>query len=207
MLNDPVSSTLSFLAAAYALYLWIKDYQYYQTHGTAKAGTMPGATPAGPGFCIVACVGALIIIAVTTGLELLLGVSGDQTTISHWFLFAMLAAAIIEEVIFRGFLYIRNRGRLGIVISAFVFSLLFALLHPYLWQIEKGDGLFGFKWYLTLDTQAIIATASICILSLWFYYCRFSKHNPYRSMLPCFLSHASANICVYFIKWAGGFVQ
>jgi len=79
-------------------------------------------------------------------------------------------------------------------------SLLFALLHPFLWE-WKGDGLtahFGGKaWF---------STAAIFAGSLWFYTVRFFRLNPQRSLLPCIVAHATKNLGVLAIKYVQGFV-
>jgi len=122
---------------------------------------------------------------------------------------SMLGAAVVEEIVFRGYRYTRRGGHWGLLASAIGISLLFALLHPYLWEWNsEGTGAIPLipqlQW--SIDTQSLVATLSIFALSLWFYFCRFAPQNPKRSLLPCFFAHGFANLTVYMVKWSTGYV-
>jgi hypothetical protein len=115
-------------------------------------------------------------------------------------LYSLLGAPVIEEVLFRGYLVIEHRGRAALWGGVVGASVLFALLHPFLWDWtgESLTGRFGAKaWF---STTAILAG------SLWFYTVRFFELNPQRSLLPCFAAHATKNLGVFMIKYVQGFV-
>lgn len=56
-----------------------------------------------------------------------------------------LVAAFGEEVIFRGYLVVENRGRAALITGMIGASLGFALLHPFLWEWREG-GLASGRW-------------------------------------------------------------
>jgi membrane protease YdiL (CAAX protease family) len=112
---------------------------------------------------------------------------------------ASLAAGIVEEVIFRGYLVVSNRGRTWLVGSCLGFSLLFALIHGHLWSTEDG---FAF----TCTTKAVFTTSILFVNSLWFYALRFGRWNPNRSIFPCMIAHATSNLGVFVVKLAQGYV-
>ena len=71
----------------------------------------------------------------------MLGLSAEQSQVTVLFsLYSILGAPVIEEVLFRGYLVIENRGRAALWAGVVGISLLFALLHPFLWK-WKGEGL------------------------------------------------------------------
>ena len=141
-----------------------------------------------------------LILAFETVGELALGIAGEQSRITLLFGFYTLIAAIIEEVIFRGYLVIEGRGRRALIAGVIGASLLFALLHPFLWKWDDD----GFALNLTLKGWWSFAT--VFLGSLWFYACRFASWNPSRSLLPCFVAHLTKNLGVFIIKAAQGFV-
>ena len=51
---------------------------------------------------------------------------------------ASISAGVIEEVVFRGYLVVQNRGRNALVLSYLGFSLVLLLVHGYLWSMEDG---------------------------------------------------------------------
>ena len=80
----------------------------------------------------------LTIASVLAGLVLLgnavigeyaLGLVELQSEMVWFFLFASLSAGVIEELVFRGYLVLENKGRNALVLSCIGFSLLFALIH------------------------------------------------------------------------------
>ena len=78
--------------------------------------------------------------------------------------------------------------------------MLFALLHSFLWE-WKGEGL-----TVHFGAKAWFSTAVIFAVSLWFYTVRFFGLNPQRSLLPCFVAHATKSVGVLAIKYVQGFV-
>lgn len=197
--DQPLLSLLLFAGGAYLLYLWYQDLRNGGDQ-TNKPGTLPGAFPAGRLVLIIGVAGALFITLAETAGEYLLDIVEEQSTLRFWFLFAGLGAAVIEEIIFRGYLVIRNRGPWLLVASILGFSLLFALLHPHLW--EWGEDGLGFHF----TAKAWFSTAFLFIASVFFYALRFLPCNPGRSLLPCFIAHAVMNLAVFGIKAGQGFI-
>ncbi len=179
---------------------WTMDYRAALA-GRSSDNPLAGATPASTRAVAVAALGALLILAAETGGEHALGLSRDQSTMTALFgLYSIVGAPVIEEVIFRGYLVIENRGRAALWGGVVGASLLFALLHPFLWEWTGRDlaGHFGAKaWF---------STTAIMVTSLWLYTVRFFGLNPQRSLLPCFAAHAMKNLGVFAIKYVQGFV-
>jgi uncharacterized protein len=187
-------------ASVWVARAWVNDYRAALA-GTPNDKSIPGATPVSASVTALASVGALCILALETGGEHMLGVSAAQSKVTVLFaLYSIGGAPIIEEVIFRGYLVIENRGRLVLWGGVVAISLLFAFLHPFLWT-WNGQGLtlqFGAKpWF---------STAVVFMVSLWFYTVRFFRLNPQRSLLPCFVAHATKNLGVFAVKYVEGFV-
>ena len=114
-------------------------------------------------------------------------------------LYSILGAPMIEEIVFRGYLVIENRGRVVLWAGVVGVSLLFALLHPFLWKWNERGPAVVFKGEAWLSAAAIFAG------SLWFYRVRFFRLNPQRSLLPCIVAHATRNLGVFVIKYLEGF--
>jgi Type II CAAX prenyl endopeptidase Rce1-like len=87
----------------------------------------------------LASIGALFILAAETGGEHVLGISAEQSRVTVLFaLYSICAAPVVEEVIFRGYLVIENRGRLLLWAGVVGVSLLFAALHPLPVEMERS---------------------------------------------------------------------
>lgn len=198
MNDQPLLLLLMIAAAVYVAKLWRDDCRSAEA-GQPNPRALPGATPAPRRAWMIATAGALILLALETWGELHLGIAGEQSRMTALFGLYTLAAAIIEELIFRGYIIITYRGPavrwFGIVGA----SLLFAVLHPFLW---KWDG--GFIW--TVGIKGWFSTAAIFLGSLWFYTVRFARWNPEHSLLPCFAAHAAKNLGVIAIKAVQGFL-
>ena len=179
---------------------WRDDYRAAR-RGNPNPRAFPGTTPANRAALLVAVAGALVLLAGETAGEYALGLSGEQTRISVLFGLYTLAAAFGEELIFRGYLVVENRGRTFLVASIGGASVLFALLHPFLWEWREGS------LHFHSDPKAWFSTAAILAGSLWFYAVRFMPLNPTRSLLPCFAAHAAKNLGVLAVKYAQGFVS
>ena len=179
---------------------WVSDYRAALA-GKPNDRSFPGTTPVSTFAVAVASVGALFILAAETGGEHVLGVSAEQSKVTVLFaLYSICGAPVIEEVLFRGYLVIENRGRLLLWAGVVGVSLLFALLHPFLWT-WNDRGL-----TLHFGAKAWFSTAMVFVVSLWFYTVRFFRLNPQRSLLPCFFAHATKNLGVFAIKYVQGFV-
>ena len=197
--EDPIAILIIFAGSAYLFRLWLQDFRA-QSHGTPNPRAFPGATPAPQALIWAGIMGALAILALETGGEYALGISGEQSNITWLYLLAMIAAAFLEEVIFRGYLVITKHGKAALILSIAGFSLLFALLHPFLWSWENQS----LQVHLTL--KATFSTAIVLLNSLWFYYLRFCAKNTTRSLIPSIAAHLGSNMGVFIIKLAQGHV-
>ena len=183
----------------YVAKLWADDYRA-QRSGNPKPHALPGATPATATSILIAMAGGGIIVGTETWGELALGIADKQSKITVLFAAYMLVAAVIEEIIFRGYIVIENRGNFARWTSVLVASILFTALHPFLWQWSGGH----LTW--TIGPKGWFSTAAVFVSSLWFYFVRFARFNPSHSLLPCFAAHASKNIGVILIKASQGFL-
>jgi uncharacterized protein len=199
MNDEPVLLLILIAVGFYVLNQWRQDYQAAR-RGAPNPGALPGVTPTSLKACVIAGSGALIILALETYGEIHLGLSEQQSHITLLFAAYTLMAAFLEELTFRGFLVIDNKGtglRWAGIIGA---SVIFAAIHPFLWSWENNS----FTW--TFTPKGIFSTTVVFISSLWFYTVRFVWFNATRSLIPCIVAHASKNLGVIIIKAACGFV-
>jgi membrane protease YdiL (CAAX protease family) len=197
--ESPVMVILYVGIAAYVGNLYWGDLQQWKQSGEASRGALPGATSPSLAVLVIGIIGALLILAAETGGEIALGISAEQSDMVWYFVFASLGAGIVEEVIFRGYLVVENKGRVALISSCVAYSLLFALIHPHLWSTDDG-------FHLTLTEKGFFSTAILLANSLWFYALRFAPWNKNRSIFPCMLAHAASNLGVFGVKWAQGFI-
>ncbi len=198
MNESPVMVLVYVGIAAYIAYMYWSDYKAGQL-GQASSNAMPGATSTNWSTSLIGVIGAWIILANETAGEILLGISTEQSEMIWYFVFATVAAGVVEEVIFRGFLVVENKGRAALVGSCVGFSLLFALIHGHFWSTEDG-----FAWTFTM--KAFFSTTILLVNSLWFYALRFGPWNKTRSIFPCMLAHAASNLGVFAVKLWQGYV-
>jgi len=201
MNESPFMVLLYVGVAAYVGYIYWGDYQSNQASEQPDPQGMPGATSASLGLFVIGVIGALLILAAETGGEIALGIASEQSEMVWYFVFAILGAGIVEEIIFRGYLVVDNKGRAALIGSCVGFSLIFAIIHGHFWSNEKGE---AFAW--TFTTKAFFTTGILLVNSLWFYALRFGRWNKNRSLFPCMLAHAASNLGVFCVKWAQGFV-
>lgn len=142
----------------------------------------------------------LVLVAAESAGEFILGISDKQAVLTPMFAAWTLIAAPTEEIVFRGFLVVQNRGRTVLWCSIVFFSAAFALIHPFLWTWESE----GFRW--STDLKGWFSTAFAFGGSLLFYSLRFNHRNKERSLLPCFAAHLAKNAGVIAIKAAQGFI-
>lgn len=199
MTQSPFVLLLMTGAALYLGKLWWDDLRSGSA-GSPNPRALPGAVPAPPRAIIVAVLGAWVLLAAETLGENALGLSAQQSTMTWLFGAYSLTAAIIEEVIFRGYLVLDRRGPAALWLGAVAASVLFAALHPFLWKWDDA----GFA--LTLGAKGAFSTAVVFATSLWLYAARFGAWNPGRSLLPCIAGHAAKNAGVIAIKAAQGFL-
>ncbi len=201
MNDNPVALVIMSVIGLYVAWLWWSDARAVNAGAAHPASTLPGAAFAPARALWIAAGGAALILAAETFGEIALGVASEQSRVTLLFGAYTLVAAIIEEVIFRGYIVIERRGRAALIGGVFGASLLFALIHPFLWEWEEH----GFE--LTLTSKGWFSFGAVFISSLWFYTCRFASWNPHRSLLPCFVAHLTKNLGVFIIKGAQGFVD
>jgi membrane protease YdiL (CAAX protease family) len=204
MSDSPILTIALFIGAAYLFKLWLQDYRLFQ-RGHPGRQALPGATPASFAALWIGAVGAILLVLLETGGEIALGVSGQQSDITAIFLFAMVGAGVIEEILFRGYLVVTGKGRALLVGSIVGFSLLFALLHyQYYTEIPEDGSLMDLS--LLIDPKSAWTLLLLFLNSLWFYTVRFFKWNPQHSLLPCFVAHISSNVAVFVVKALQGHV-
>jgi hypothetical protein len=179
---------------------WLDDLRQAEG-GRPHPQAWPGAARCGIPAVLVAIVGSLALLALETAGEYRLGISEQQKNITALFLVAMVAAAFYEELLFRGFLVVTDRGRAALLAGIVGFSLLFSLLHPFLWDWKNSTLTFDFS------LKAWWSTALVFASSLWFYTVRFFALNPRRSLIPCIAAHLAKNLGVFAIKLAQGHVS
>ncbi|HWA86598.1 MAG TPA: CPBP family intramembrane glutamic endopeptidase [Opitutus sp.] len=200
MSNNPVFLVILGLAGLMLGKMWLDDMRAARA-GRPHPRALPGATPARISAILIAVLGALVLLAVETLGENALGLSAEQSRITWLFGAYSLTAAIIEEVVFRGYLVIEGRGRAALWAGILGASVLFAVLHPFLWRWDDH----GFA--LTFTAKGTFSSVIVFATSLWLYAARFGSWNPTRSLLPCIAGHAAKNAGVIVIKFAQGFVS
>ncbi len=199
MNDSPFLLILIIAGGVWVSKIWLDDLRNRQA-GRPHPGALPGATPAPRRAVVIAVAGAMVLLGLETIGENALGLTEQQSRMTILFGISTLAAAVIEEVIFRGFLVINGRGPAVRIAGIIAASLVFALLHPFLWKWEGG-----LVW--TTDAKGWFSTGAIFAGSLWFYAVRFASFNPQHSLLPCFAAHAAKNLGVFVIKAGQGYVD
>lgn len=203
MNDDPLLLALMIGISGYVIKLWVDDYRAAQ-NGKPNPKALPGATSSNGRAIGIAVGGALVLLAAETWGELHLGISEEQSDMTALFAFYTLMAAFVEEIIFRGFLVIEGRGKTKLWAGVILASLLFAGLHPFLWEWVGGMPWQGGALHFTNTAKAWFTTGAIFAGSLWFYTVRFASFNPSHSLLPCFAAHAAKNLGVIAVKVAQG---
>lgn len=198
--DNPLVLLVMLAGAGYLGKLWRDDLQAARA-GRPNPRPFPGAVPAGRPVMILAITGTLLLLALETVGEMALGLTAEQSEMTVLFGLYTLAAALLEEIIFRGYLVVMNRGRATLIGGVVLASVLFALLHPFLWAWRDG------ALHLTLTAKAWFSTGAIFVGSLWFYALRFLPLNPQASLAPCIAAHFTKNLGVFAIKYAQGFVS
>lgn len=204
MADSPLLSLFLFAGALYLFKIWRDDQRAWLT-GQPNEKAFPGATRAPALALWIGAMGALLLVGLETAGELALGVSAEQSDITVIFLFAMLGAGVLEEIVFRGYLVVEGKGRRTLVLSILGFSLLFALLH-YQYYTDKPEDGSWMELHLVLDAKSLWSLLLLFLNSLWFYTVRFFKWNPHHSLLPCFVAHITSNFAVFVVKALQGHV-
>lgn len=197
MSSNPLTLLLMIGVSAYVTKLWFDDLKASrQGHPNARA--LPGAVVAPFQAYLLAAAGSVVILAAETWGELALGLSEQQSKMTALFAVYTLCAAFVEEIIFRGYIVAPTQNSalrwLGIVAA----SLLFAALHPFLWDWQDG------KILWRMDAKGWFSTGAVFLTSLWFYIVRFAAFNPQHSLGPCFAGHLTKNVGVIIVKGIQG---
>ena len=201
MKTDPLSIVLVCAIALYIGKRWLHDLRA----GNSGIQALPGASPASPRLILAAIGGAFVILVLETAGEYILETSESQSDISWLFLAVMIAAGFLEELIFRGYLVIENRGRTLFLIGVIGVSALFALGHVQYW-LQWGDSSETGELAHNITTGSAWTLLILFANSIWFYTVRFNRFNSTRSLLPCMAAHISSNIGVFAIKLVQGHV-
>ncbi len=200
MSDNPTLVAAMIAASGFLFHLWLSDMRAFRS-GRPNPRAFPGAVPCERQAVLVAIAGALLLLAMETGGETLLGISDQQSRVTILWSVYTLAAAFMEELAFRGFLVVDCHGRRLLWSSVVVFSLLFALAHPFLWEWKDGGLLLHFT------AKGWFSTGMAFAGSLWFYAVRFFPLNPRHSLIPCIAAHLTKNLGVFALKAALGFVS
>jgi membrane protease YdiL (CAAX protease family) len=204
MTDSPLVVIALFAGALYLFKLWRDDLLAARS-GNPNPRALPGASGAPAAALWIAAGGAIALLLLETGGEYALGVSAQQSDITALFLLAMIGAGVIEEIVFRGYLVVQNRGRAALIASIVGFSLLFSLAHYQYYTEIPEEG----SWRdasLVFDPKSLWSLLLLFLNSLWFYTVRFYKWNPTQSLLPCFVAHIASNVGVFVVKAMQGHV-
>lgn len=198
MTNNPLTLLLMIGVSAYIIKLWFDDYRAARS-GKPNPRGLPGATPAPVGAHVIAAIGAAMILAGETWGEIKLGLSEQQSNMTALFAVYTLCAAFVEEIIFRGYIVApASKGTAARWAGIIGASVLFAALHPFLWDWTDGK----LVWHFT--PKGWFSTATVFATSLWFYIVRFASFNPTHGLGPCFSGHLTKNLGVIAIKAVQG---
>jgi len=205
MQENPLFIVIMAVACGYVFKIWLEDYRGAAT-GKPNPKALPGATAVARPWVWIGVAGALVLVGVETAGEYALGVSAEQKTITWIFLLAMIAAGFVEELVFRGFLFVDGRGKAVLWASIVGFSLLFALLH-FQYYLEWAEEAAWYDFAFKADAKSAWTLLLLFLNSLWFYWLRFGARNAQRSLIPCFAAHIASNLGVFVVKLAQGHVQ
>lgn len=199
MSDNPLILLLMIGVSAYVTKLWFDDLKAAR-NGKPNERALPGAVDAPKAAYLLAAFGAILILAGETWGELALGLAEKQSKMTALFATYTLCAAFVEEIIFRGYIVPTTPRPLIRWAGVAAASLLFAALHPFLWDWKEGRILWK------LDAKGWFSTATVFVTSLWFYIVRFARFNPSYSLGPCFAGHLAKNVGVIIIKGAQGYL-
>lgn len=202
-MNDPWLLLLTAAGGLWAAWLWLSDLRAARA-GQPNPRAFPGATSAPTRALVIAALGGVALTLAETWGEKRLGLAAEQSHLTVLFAaYSVLVAPLVEELIFRGFIVIESRGAATKWVAAVGASLVFAVLHPLLWEWTKAQ-----PFHLTLTAKGWFSSGAVLVSSLWFYAMRFSARlNPHGSLLPCFVAHSAKNLAVVAVKLAQGFVS
>ncbi len=174
----------------FVLIAWARERRKRRANGGPE-GFWPGTTYAPRAAYFAAAAGALLITIAEAAVEKRAGLTDQQTVLPAIFIFQLIGASVVEEVLFRGFVAPGESVGRKLLTIIIIGSLVFALIHNFNLSEPEGRVSALFAW----------------ITSLWLYVARFNPLNPDRSLLPCFMAHTVRNLAVFGIKWTQGFIS
>ncbi|HUG12183.1 MAG TPA: CPBP family glutamic-type intramembrane protease, partial [Opitutaceae bacterium] len=118
------------------VWLWVRDFQ--RRNDSNHKHPLPGATASPRGIVIVGVALGIGLVAAETAGESWLGITEEQSMMTPLFAVWTLVAAIVEEIIFRGYFVVEKRGTAALWIGIFAFSAVFAAIHPFLWSWDDA---------------------------------------------------------------------
>ncbi len=204
-------SLATFAIAAWLFKSWLGDLFYFSKNGKPRKGAFPAAKPASGAVVALGAVAGALWLAVVSGTEILAGDVAAQSKVGCFALLSWFGASFIEELIFRGYLgnLILGRGKIFLWGGVFVFSALFALAHPFLWDyaVPENGSVSDAAFSINLTAKAARDTLFVFFTSVLFYALRFCPANKLRSLAPCIAAHFVYNAGVFCVKAAQGFVS
>ena len=185
MNEDPLIILIYCAIAIYIANIYRADIKAFVA-GEPNVKALPGAKPTNGLLIFASVLGALVLLGNAVVGEYALGIVEAQSEMVWFFVFASISAGVIEEVVFRGYLVVQNRGRNALVLSCLGFSLVFALVHGYLWSMEDG-----FAWNFTV--QGFSIPGSYFLIQSVFMHCVLAlgmrtSRSCLRSLLIWFLT-------------------
>lgn len=198
-MNESPWLTLVMIAAGLGFaWLWLRDFR--DRDGGRHTHPMPGATSCPAGVVLVGAIVGIGLVAAETAGESWLGISEAQSMMIPLFAIWTLVAAVVEEIIFRGYFVIEKHGTAMLWLGIVALSVVFAAIHPFLWSWDEA----GFQW--TPGLKGWFSTAFAFMGSIAFYSLRFNRWNPAHSLLPCFAAHLAKNAGVIVVKALQGYL-
>jgi uncharacterized protein len=180
---------LYFLLGAVVLIAWAKEVQERKIKDSAE-GFWPGTTSSSLASVLLSVSGILLITLAESCVEIRYQVVHEQSSLVAIALLSLLGAAVVEEIVFRGFVAPAHLTGLKLLMVVLIGSAVFALFHGFNLSTTQGKISFIFAF----------------LTSVWLYFARFNPLNPQRSLLPCLAGHCVRNLAVFGIKWAQGFI-
>jgi len=180
---------LYFLLGAVVLIAWAKEVQQRKIKASAE-GFWPGTTSSSLASVLLSVSGILLITLAESCVEIRYQVAHEQSSLVAIALLSLLGAAVVEEIVFRGFVAPAHLTGLKLLMVVLIGSAVFALFHGFNLSTTQGKISFIFAF----------------LTSVWLYFARFNPLNSQRSLLPCLVGHCVRNLAVFGIKWAQGFI-
>ena len=171
-------------------FAWFSEYQKRKANPGPEL-FWPGTTRAPISGILIIVSGILLLTVAETCAEIHFHVTAHQSVSNLHILGASMGAAIVEEMVFRGFAApseLRGIKLLGLIIIG---SSVFSVFHRFDFSTVQGR----------------ISLVATFFVSVWLYLGRYNPLNPERSILPCLIGHVVRNLAVFGVKWSQGFVD